>query len=52
MQKIGKFTKANIQNFCPSLSISSIENGLYKLVARQEIKKVDVGKSTQYYRIK
>ena len=48
--KIGKFTKQDIRELCPSLSISSIEGALRKLVESGEIKREGVGKSTFYYR--
>lgn len=49
--KIGKFTKQDIRELCPSLSISSIEGALRKLVESGEIKREGNGKSTFYYRI-
>jgi Fic family protein len=48
--KIGRFTKQDIRELCPSLSISSIEGSLRKLVDNGEIKKEGKGKSTFYYR--
>lgn len=51
-QKLGRFTKQDIMELCPSLSISSVEGALRKLVAWQEIKREGTGKSTKYYRIK
>ena len=50
--KIGKFTKQDIHELCPSLSISSIEGSLRKLLEKGEIKREGVGKSTTYTRIK
>jgi len=52
MQKIGRFTKQDIRELCPSLSVSSVEGALRKLVNAQEIKREGAGKSTRYYRIK
>lgn len=52
MNKLGRFTKQDIRELCPSLSISSIEGALRKLVALEELKKEGVGKSTCYYRLK
>jgi Fic family protein len=49
--KIGRFTKQDIRELCPSLSISSIEGSLRKLVDNGEIKREGNGKSTFYYRI-
>ena len=37
--KIGKFTKQDIKELCPSLSISSIEGALRKLIALSKTKK-------------
>lgn len=51
-QKLGRFTKQDIRELCPSLSISSIEGALRKMVADGEIKKEGQGKSTCYYRLK
>lgn len=49
--KIGKFTKQDIREQCPYLSISSIEASLRKMIANNEIKKEGVGKSTYYIRL-
>lgn len=48
--KIGRFTKQDIYELCPSLSTSSIEGSLRKLVESGELKREGVGKSTSYYR--
>ena len=48
--KIGRFTKQDIRELCPSLSISSIEGSLRKLVDSGEIKREGKGKNTFYYR--
>lgn len=50
--KIGRFTKQDIRELCPSLSISSIEGSLRKLVENGEFKREGVGKSTFYIRLK
>ena len=50
--KIGKFTKQDIKELCPSLSISSIEGSLRKLVELEEIARIGKGKNISYYRIK
>ena len=50
--KIGRFTKQDIRELCPSLSISSIEGALRKMVADGELKREGNGKNTCYYRIK
>lgn len=52
MNKIGRFTKQDIHELCPSLSISSIEGALRKLVASNELKRDGSGKKTCYYRLK
>lgn len=51
MYKIGRFTKQDIRELCPSLSLSSIEVSLRKLVEVGELKREGSGKSTCYYRI-
>ena len=52
LQKIGRFTKQDIRELCPSLSVSSIEGALRKMVTEGEIKREGSGKATCYYRIK
>ena len=52
LNKIGKFTKQDIRELCPSLSISSIEGSLRKMISSGEIKREGSGKSTFYYRLK
>lgn len=49
--KIGRFTKQDIRELCPSLSISSVEGALRKMVAAGELKREGSGKNTCYYRI-
>ncbi|RHR32904.1 Fic family protein [Clostridium sp. AF19-22AC] len=50
--KIGRFTKQDIHDLCPSLSISSIEGSLRKLISSGELKREGSGKSTCYVRLK
>ena len=50
--KIGSFTKQDIRELCPSLSVSSIEGALRKLVASGELKREGKGKNTCYFRIR
>ena len=50
--KIGRFTKQDIRELCPSLSISSIEGALRKLVASGELKREGKGKAIRYLREK
>ena len=52
MNKIGRFTKQEIRELCPSLSLSSVEGSLRKLVAEGELKREGTGKATCYYRLK
>ncbi len=52
MNKIGRFTKQDIRELCPALSVSSIEGALRKLVASGEIKREGSGKNICYYRLK
>ncbi len=49
--KLGRFTKQDIRELCTSISLSSIEGALRKLVENKEIKREGVGKSISYYRI-
>lgn len=50
--KIGRFTKQDIRELCPSLSISSIEGALRKMVSSGELRREGVGKATCYVRLK
>lgn len=50
--KIGKFTKQDIRELCPALSVSSIEGALRKLVQAGELKRKGSGKGTYYVRLK
>lgn len=50
--KIGRFTKQDIRELCPSLSLSSVEGALRKLVAAGELKREGSGKTTCYIRLK
>ena len=52
MEKIGRFTKQDIRELCPSLSVSSIEGALRKLVTAGELKREGAGKNICYYRSK
>lgn len=52
MNKIGRFTKQDIRELCPSLSVSSIEGALRKLTASGELKREGSGKNICYYRLK
>ena len=52
MNKIGRFSKQDIRELCPSLSISSIEGALRKMVAEGEIKREGNGKNICYIRLK
>ena len=48
--RIGKFTKTDIYNICPSLSRSSVELGLRELLKNDEICKFGAGRATYYIR--
>lgn len=50
--KIGRFTKQEIREQCPSLSISSVESALRNMVASGELKRDGTGKNTCYFRLK
>ena len=52
LNKIGRFSKQDIRELCPALSVSSIEGALRKLVASGELKREGNGKKTCYYRLK
>lgn len=51
-QKMGRFTKQDIIELCPTLSLSSIEGSLRKLVDEGEIQREGIGKATKYIRLK
>lgn len=51
MNKIGRFSKQDIIELCPSLSASSIEVALRKLVVSGDLKREGRGKSIRYHRI-
>ena len=48
--KIGRFTKQDIRELCPSLSVSSIEGALRKMVEFGELRREGNGKNTFYSR--
>ena len=52
MNKIGRFTKQDIRELCPALSLSSIEGALRKLIELGEVKREGSGRNTCYYRLK
>ena len=51
MNKVGRFNKQDIRELCPTISDSSIEGALRKLVAAGELKKEGSGRNTCYYRL-
>lgn len=51
LQKIGRFNKQDIRELCPTISDSSIEGALRRLVASGELKKEGRGKNTCYFRL-
>lgn len=46
--KIGKFTKADISELCPTISINSVEKQLTRLLNIKKIEKLGTGKNTYY----
>ena len=52
LNKIGRFTKRDIMELCPYLSVSTVEGALRKMVASGELKREGSGRSTCYYRLK
>ncbi len=50
-EKIGRFTKQDIREMCPTLSDSSIEGALRKLVESGELKREGGSRNTGYIRI-
>ena len=50
--KTGWFTKQDIRELCPSLSVSSIEGALRKLIELGEIRREGNGKNNKYARLK
>lgn len=52
VNKIGRFAKQDIRELCPSLSLSSVEGALRKMVESGELKREGAGKSTYYIRLK
>lgn len=52
MNILGRFTKQDIREFCPSLSVSAVEGALRKMVADGEIRREGNGKNICYYRLR
>ena len=52
LQKIGRFTKSDIRELCPSLSVSSVEGALRRMVAEGEIRREGAGSAVCYYRLR
>ena len=50
--KVGWFTKQDIRELCPSLSISSIEGALRKLIELGELRREGNGKNNRYVRLR
>ena len=50
-QKLGRFTKQDVRDLCPALSLSSVEGALRQLVANGEFRREGKGKNTEYLRI-
>ena len=51
-QKLGRFTKQDVRDLCPALSLGSVEGALRHLVANGELRREGKGKNTKYLRIK
>jgi predicted HTH transcriptional regulator len=49
--KVGKFTKKEIANICPSISEKSVEAALRKLVDEQYIERHGTGKNSFYAKV-
>lgn len=49
--RVGRFNKQDIRELCPSISDSSIEGALRKLVSTGELKREGSGKNTCYFRL-
>lgn len=47
-QKLGKITKSDVAELCPSLSISAIEKAIAKMVKEGKLDKQGSGKTTYY----
>ena len=48
--KIGRFTKQEIRELYPALSLSSVEGALCKMVESGELKREGAGKNACYFR--
>lgn len=49
--RIGRFSKADVLELCPWLSLSSVENSLRRLVDMGELRREGIGKATSYVRL-
>lgn len=52
LNTIGRFTKRDIRELCPALSLSSVEESLRKLVTTGELKRKGSGKGMCYVHLK
>lgn len=50
--KIGKLTKSDISELCPTISVSAVEKAIATLIKNGKVKKYGQGKSTYYVLIK
>ena len=50
LQRIGKFTKSDLMELCPSIGKATIENALKKLIEQSEMERHGSGKNTFYTR--
>lgn len=50
--KIGKLTKSDIAELCPTISVSAVEKAIAALIKNGKVKKYDQGKNTYYVLLK
>ncbi len=50
--KIGKLTKSDIAELCPTISVSAVEKGIATLIKNGKVKKYGQGKNTYYVLLK
>ena len=50
--KIGKLTKSDIAELCPTISVSAVEKAIAALIKNEKVKKYGRGKNTYYVLLK
>ena len=50
--KIGKLTKSDIAELCPTISVSAVEKAIAALIKNEKVKKYGQGKNTYYVLLK